>query len=771
MRLPTWDELSSDEEQLDVLEAPLDQPLFVAGPPGSGKTSLAVWRADALSNLHGRIPLITYNRMLRQALDLAADEDDIAIAASTMHSFVWEDYRKRAQVAPPTEARDRYAFLWEQMIDRLTKRGPEHQALVVDEGQDLPQDFFAYASRCVANCLSVFADDEQAIGESRATLEQIKVAANLPDPMILTENHRNTPEIARLAEHFHRGRLPAATVVRPSSGDRPQLVCSPNTDSIANRVLNELRNRAASIGVIIDRNTTGREIRDLLRTSAPPGSRIDMYSNTERNDQSIDVRKPGVTVLNKESVKGQEFDTVFLLELDRFIPCMQEADYRAMYMLCTRARDRLFLVYGPRFLSPEANAALPDADILERTVTTETKGLLPEPDWFGLVVDNRRLFDALQDGWLTPPAPQKGVLIGVDSFAEEPDHAPGNRIPVRVRLDTAKLPDLEVNVFRGDLLRGEEWYTTRRSLVMAQDRWVYWPGVLPMAAIRDLGVASDEHRERLLSMARRASNISVPELFVRDDARNAHGSRPPPPAPLSDTPPGIAMPPAADSIRGAMTMALWAVPGIDPWMDMLVASLSRDGKGLAAAARAVEAPWWRFPPWVRLTSKQDASAEGVQERLWLAAIKVLGPDGCSRPSDAAGQIAEVASLHVTSPDERSLIESWCQTTHRALRSEVSIQCDAWESMPVGLAIQMALTRPEPTKFKTWLCDDKINLPPRRGLDSRHAVWPIPRLPTARYRLSRSAGTTGDHRRTNPAHDFRRHPCRVARRIRRCTALA
>ena len=40
MRLPTYDELSNDEEQLDVLEAPLDQPLFVVGPPGSGKTSL-----------------------------------------------------------------------------------------------------------------------------------------------------------------------------------------------------------------------------------------------------------------------------------------------------------------------------------------------------------------------------------------------------------------------------------------------------------------------------------------------------------------------------------------------------------------------------------------------------------------------------------------------------------------------------------------------------------------------------------------------------------
>ena len=91
-----------------------------------------------------------------------------------------------------------------------------------------------------------------------------------------------------------------------------------------------------------------------------------MYSNEQRNEQSIDARKPGVTVLNKESVKGQEFDTVFLLELDRFIPCDKDADYRAMYMMCTRARDKLLLVHGPEPLSSDAHAALPGPDILER---------------------------------------------------------------------------------------------------------------------------------------------------------------------------------------------------------------------------------------------------------------------------------------------------------------------------------------------------------------------------------------------------------------------
>ena len=37
-----------------------------------------------------------------------------------------------------------------------------------------------------------------------------------------------------------------------------------------------------------------------------------------------------------------------------------------MYMMCSRARDNLYLVYGPEPLSTKAEAALPWADVLER---------------------------------------------------------------------------------------------------------------------------------------------------------------------------------------------------------------------------------------------------------------------------------------------------------------------------------------------------------------------------------------------------------------------
>ena len=369
MRLPTWKELEAQPEQLAVLEHPLDESLFVVGPPGSGKTVLALRRAQSAAQAGRSSPVavVTYNRMLRRLLRLMNDGDDLPI--STMHSFVWHDYKRRTGDEPPNDPRDQYARDWEAMLavlDGHAAASPDREHLVVDEGQDLPEGFFRYASRHVSEAITVFADEDQAIGNRRTTLEQIKNGANLPDAVMLSRNHRNTPEIARLAEHFHGGRLPAATVLRSSSGELPRLVQLPNLEAIAVLISNWFWNRGGTVGVIVDRNDFGRDVHAEVAGELP-GGRVDIYESGSNNEESINVLEPGVTILNKESVKGQEFDAVFILELDHFLPCTDESKRRAMYMMCTRARDNLFLVHDvPAGLSRKAVAALPGPDILER---------------------------------------------------------------------------------------------------------------------------------------------------------------------------------------------------------------------------------------------------------------------------------------------------------------------------------------------------------------------------------------------------------------------
>lgn len=369
MQLPAWDELI--EKQLDVLEHPLDQSLLVVGPPGSGKTVLALRRAQMAAHAGHRVVIITYNRMLRRLLALLnnkEENDTNRIRMHTMHSYIGSHYRRHTGEDIPTETPGSFEYLWRPMLERLVQKRSlpdERMHLSVDEGQDLPADFFRYAADYIAPRMTVFADEDQALRNQQTTLMQIKKAARMDDPILFSLNHRNAPEVARVAEHFHSGRLPAAEVQRAASGEAPVLLRSRNLGATAERVSNWYSNRGGSIGIIVNSNGYGRKLKREL-TARLPKERVDFYDSIMKNEDRINVLHPGVTILNKESVKGQEFDTVFLLELECFIPCTNDAKRRAMYMMCSRARDNLFLVYGPNDLSPKADAALPGQNILER---------------------------------------------------------------------------------------------------------------------------------------------------------------------------------------------------------------------------------------------------------------------------------------------------------------------------------------------------------------------------------------------------------------------
>ena len=328
-----------------------------------------------------------------------------------------------------------------------------------------------------------------------------------------------------------------------------------------------------------------------------------------------------------------------------------------------------------------------------------------KPCWLGLSADNRRLFDALQDGWLRPLQSGSGLLVGIGAYAREEGAGQTNhRIPVRIKLNAAKLPALEVALFR----RGEWMRSNLQQIGSSETTLLSWPGVLPTFAISELAVTTEEERARLTGLARHFSNIEIPEVpivvRVGDDEVDMPATTPP------QTICSLTIPPHEDAIHGAMNMALWAVPRIDPWLAVLTESLSFDRPRLPDLADDVNASWWRFPPWFQFSSEVKPS--GLQECLWLAAVEVFRTQPVNhrlRVRELADEIASVTLRYggLAYENETAI---WLQSTQRILRAESTIQPDRWRSCPVGMAIQLVLTRPEPPAFKTWF-KDRPDLPP------------------------------------------------------------
>src|SRR6185436_11990784 len=161
---------------------------------------------------------------------------------------------------------------------------------------------------------------------------------------------------------------PPARVRKARGGELPRLIEIDTMSDLVSRVVTRLRNRSESIGVIVRMGKEVDRLAQLLRDHARSGERIDAYTKDTAKgaERGIRLLDPGVTVLTGEAVIGLEFDTVYLLDLARSLPCRTETARRRMYMLCARARDMLFLVNGPVKLRPDALAALPSKDYLTR---------------------------------------------------------------------------------------------------------------------------------------------------------------------------------------------------------------------------------------------------------------------------------------------------------------------------------------------------------------------------------------------------------------------
>jgi len=322
--------------------------------------------------------------------------------------------------------------------------------------------------------------------------------------------------------------------------------------------------------------------------------------------------------------------------------------------------------------------------------------------WFGLSIDHRTLLEALQDNWLRPRGDCPGYLLGVGAFTEVALESQSEHpIVVRLKFDPARLPQIRV-------LRciDSEW---RISLPDSKDKSgkvMFWPGALPTFAISEVLVSNSEHSARLNGLVRQVSNLSFPALprVVKSDQETIIRDSMPSDPGLS----GIVLPKEMDRVRGAVAMALWAVPRVDPWLNLLCESLGPEPSSeVASSAEYLGVPWGTWLPWVEAHAPE--SAANSQARWWIAAIAAFRT---ASSDEALGNSAEL--LHRISsqfgPDFSDQLRSWSEQTTRILRGKERLELSDWKENLIGKAIQLVLARPDPAVFKKWK-DDLPSLPP------------------------------------------------------------
>lgn len=355
MKLPAFEDLSKEQDLIYNLD--LDGNFLVSGPPGTGKSVMALYRAQVLTFDDREPAVLMYNNVLQQYTEQAANEVDVAGYVTTFHKWFWHFWRTHYRTKPPTLASGSYDHDWPTIAQQFLSSPPQRKDLtdlIVDEGQDLALGFFRLAP-FVASNITVFADENQQLHDYNTTLREIKTAIGASEHLELLRNYRNTAEIAAVAAKFYSGAPTGIPDPPERHGDKPTLRRYADLNEFVDFVARYVKARTnRTIGIACPNQPVQKKLFNRLTARKLPVP-VQMYMSGGKSiHKELDFSLPAVTIVHYKSLKGLEFDTLFVPELQQVTADWTSASTRmTFYVVMSRARDELHISWSESAEPPD----------------------------------------------------------------------------------------------------------------------------------------------------------------------------------------------------------------------------------------------------------------------------------------------------------------------------------------------------------------------------------------------------------------------------------
>ena len=360
--LPGIQDLSKEQDA--VLALPREGRHLIVGGPGTGKSVVALLRARQYRR--NKVPhlFLVFNHILHQASrQLHGADLDSETWVSWFHRLFFEITGELAPKLAPEGADGFEPTDWngaEDVIDAMPCVADfERPFLVIDEGQDMPPQFYGCLVNLGFENFFVVADQNQQITGENSSRADIANALDIDadEVLELTTNYRNARPVARLARAFYTGD-PATPP--PDLPMQPQGSATASTPTLYLYEGGNLERIAKGILRMADRDP-----RMLIGVLAPSNAVRQRYFNALRSvDVRLDNHRPsvetfhgghrpeiafdqgGILVINAQACKGLEFDTVVLADVDEHYIRASDPDpaKRRFYVMVARARERVLLL-------------------------------------------------------------------------------------------------------------------------------------------------------------------------------------------------------------------------------------------------------------------------------------------------------------------------------------------------------------------------------------------------------------------------------------------
>ncbi|VAW40740.1 hypothetical protein MNBD_DELTA03-829 [hydrothermal vent metagenome] len=380
-KLPGINNLSKEQEAARSL--PKKGQYLITGGPGTGKSILALLRCRRHARDREDYIFLVFNHLLNQASG--------QLFADSLNSRQWQSWflkifhRLTGRQAPKKPA-NKSGFRdidWDQSLEIIQNSAEiineKRPYLIIDEGQDMPPQFYQALAELGFENFYVVADDNQQITLENSRIDEIQniLCLTRDDIIELKTNYRNTYPTARLAREFclNRKKSPPALPAPQKDSIIPLFVKYDGHRKISfseviKRILKEAdRSPSRLIGIITANNKVRERYYEHLKSTAVSldnTPRIATYAHGSKHNLAF--KEGGILVINANSCKGLEFNTVYLTDLDQFSywPEIKEKMIKLFYVIIARAIDRVILLRQADKPCPIAEIIPRNPNIIER---------------------------------------------------------------------------------------------------------------------------------------------------------------------------------------------------------------------------------------------------------------------------------------------------------------------------------------------------------------------------------------------------------------------
>ncbi len=381
-KLPGVHQLTKDQELARSL--PLDGQYLVIGGPGTGKSVVALLRVKQLADQDKSYVFLVFNHLLKHSCFLLAGQKLVAEQWQKWFLDLYKQIFSSTSIPrlPKEEKQALADFDWDSILRNANEHGPLQNAdelpyIVIDEGQDMPREFYQTLAALGYENFFVVADQNQQIISGRNSSRQdIEDALCIESDEVveLKANHRNNYTTARLAREFYTGdpaSPPPELPLAPKYNVLKPLLFNFHAEqfhAICKRIILMAQTHPSKLMGVLTANNNVRNrylsgLQTYVRRLEKPVPLISTYQHGAA--ENIPFDQGGVMVINAQACKGLEFDYVFIADIEAYND--QDLDHlkKLFYVMTSRAIDRVLLLSGQSQDYPAHPLIPTDADVLE----------------------------------------------------------------------------------------------------------------------------------------------------------------------------------------------------------------------------------------------------------------------------------------------------------------------------------------------------------------------------------------------------------------------